>query len=415
MERIEALAAISESPKALVRRYLTDEHRRANLAVLGWMEEAGMSARVDAVGNVIGRYDGEAPGAPALMIGSHLDTVVDAGKYDGMLGVLTGIACVRALSRRGKRFPFSIEVIAFADEEGARFQSTFLGSRAVAGTFDHSLIDRKDADGITMGQAMVAFGLDPEVIHTAARAETEVLAYIELHIEQGPVLEQHGLAVGIVTAIAGATRLAVTVSGKAGHAGTVPMALRTDALAAASESVLAVEATARGGRNRVGTVGKISAQPGAINVIPGQVSFTIDFRAEADEDREAGLAELTARLDEISKRRSVEIALETVHEADSVACAPGLMAQIAEAIEADGHRALSLSSGAGHDASAMAAITDVGMIFVRCEDGVSHSPAEAITEADAGAGAKVLLHLIENFRGLEERAAATDQPRARTA
>lgn len=414
MERIEALAAISESPKALIRRYLTPEHRRVNEMVRGWMVEAGMSARVDAIGNIIGRYEGMAPGAPALMIGSHLDTVVDAGKYDGMLGVLTGIACVQALNRSGKRLGFAVEVIGFADEEGARFQSTFLGSRAVAGTFDYSLLEREDADGITLRQAMVSFGLDPDEIASAARRANEILAYLELHIEQGPVLEQHGLAVGLVTAIAGATRLAVTVQGQAGHAGTVPMALRADALAAASECVLAVEAAAKAGRNRVGTVGKITAEPGAINVIPGQVGFTIDFRAEEDEDREAGLAELAARIGEISKARAVEIAIETVHQAESVACAPGLMAQIGTAIEAHGHHAIALPSGAGHDASAMAGITEVGMIFVRCKDGISHHPAEAITEADAAAGADVLLRVIENFQGLDASLAA-DRPQARTA
>ena len=398
MTRIEVLAAISESQGGLTRRYLTSEHRQANDLVGGWMRKAGMTVHQDAIGNIIGRLEGVTDGLPALIIGSHLDTVVMAGRYDGMLGVLTGIACVQSLCERGVRLPFAIEVVGFADEEGARFQSTYLGSRALAGTFDTTLLERHDSDGISMADALHAFGLDPDCIGDAARKPAEVAAYLELHIEQGPVLESEGLAVGAVTAIAGATRLVVTVAGVAGHAGTVPMALRQDALMAASECVLAVEEIAAAQPNGLGTVGRMSVEPGATNVIPGKVAFTVDMRAAEDDSRKSAVAELLSRMPEIAARRSVEIDVETVHEAASVTCAPRIVEQIDQAIEKLGGRAFRLPSGAGHDAAAMADITDVGMIFIRCKGGVSHNPDESITEEDAAAGISLLLKIIENFK-----------------
>ena len=235
--RINHLSAISETPAHLARVFLSPEHRIAADLILAWMREAGMAAHLDAIGNVCGRYEGDRPGLPCLMLGSHYDTVRDAGKWDGPLGLLTAISCVADLNRRGRRLPFAIEVIGFADEEGVRFSSTLLGSRAVAGTFVESALNVRDHDGVSMREAMVKFGLDPEHIGAAARTRRELLAYVELHIEQGPVLEQNNIPVGVVTAIAGATRLAAKLTGMAGHAGTVPMALRRDALAGAAECI----------------------------------------------------------------------------------------------------------------------------------------------------------------------------------
>src|SRR5579862_5786420 len=254
--RINRLAEISETPDNLTRIFLTPEHRAAADLIMAWMVEAGMSAHLDAIGNVCGRYEGERPGLPCLMLGSHYDTVRDAGRWDGPLGVITAISCVADLNRRGKRLPFAVEVTGFADEEGVRFASTLLGSRAVAGTFDESVLSVRDADGVAMRDALKTFGLDPDHIGAAARVRRELLAYLELHIEQGPVLEQQDLAVGVVTAISGATRLAARLTGRAGHAGTVPMPLRRDALAGASECIGAIEDFCRtdvGGL--VGTVG----------------------------------------------------------------------------------------------------------------------------------------------------------------
>ncbi|MCG2642885.1 MULTISPECIES: allantoate amidohydrolase [Bradyrhizobium] len=399
VRRVNELAAISEDGDKLTRVFLTKELRAASDVILGWMREAGMSAHLDAIGNVCGRYEGERPGAPCLMLGSHYDTVRDAGKWDGPLGVITAIACVTDLNRRGKRLPFAIEVVGFADEEGVRFSSTLLGSRAMAGTFDASALNTRDRDGVSMRDALIQFGLDPDHIGAAARARRELLAYLELHIEQGPVLEARNLPVGVVTAIAGATRLAARLTGTAGHAGTVPMALRRDALTGAAECIGAIEQFCRtdeGGL--VGTVGYIQARPGATNVIPGEVSFTIDMRAPTDMHRKRAVADVVRQIEAIAKRRHLALQLDVTHENRTVPCAPWLKDQIAQAIAAEGFVAFELPSGAGHDGMAMIDIADVGMIFVRCRGGISHHPDEHVELADADAGARVLLRVIEHFR-----------------
>src|ERR1700730_11811415 len=280
VEWVASLGAVSETPNNLTRIFLSPQHRAAADLLLSWMQAAGMTAHLDAIGNVCGRYEGDRPGLPCLMLGSHYDTVRDAGKWDGPLGLITAIACVGAMHQRGQRLPFAIEVIGFADEEGVRFASTLLGSRAIAGTFDESVLGVKDTAGTSMRDALSRFGLDPDHIGAAARGRSELLGYVELHIEQGPVLEGLNLPVGVVTAISGATRLAVSLTGMAGHAGTVPMLLRRDALAGAAECIYEIEEFCRTDQNGlVGTVGYIHAMPGATNVIPGQVSFTIDIRA----------------------------------------------------------------------------------------------------------------------------------------
>ena len=399
LERCDALACCSEQADGLTRVYLSPEQRAANALVIDWMREAGMSARLDAVGNVVGRYEGERPGLPCLMLGSHLDTVRDAGKYDGMLGVVAGIECVACLSSRGARLPFAVEVIGFADEEGVRFNATLLGSHAVAGTFDRSHLERTDAAGRMMRDALADFGLDADAIGAAARRRHELLAYAELHIEQGPVLEAEGLPVGVVTAINGGNRLAIEVSGMAGHAGTVPMRLRRDALAAAAECVLAVERIVSAEQDVVGTVGKIEAAPGAINVIPGRVRFSVDVRAPTDMQRERALAQVRTAFADIAQARGVALDVRPVWEAKTATCAPWLQEQLAGAIEAEGIAPRRLPSGAGHDGMAMISIADIGMLFVRCKGGISHNPAESITEGDAAVAARVFLCFIERFRG----------------
>ncbi len=399
MRRLDQMAEISESSRHLSRRCYTPEHRRIIDLVAEWMLAAGMTVHEDAVGNVIGRYEGRTPGAPAIMLGSHLDTVVQAGRYDGALGVLSAIDAVRSLNARGIRFELAIEVACFADEEGVRFQSTYLGSRGVAGTFDTALLAREDMDGISLARAMRDFGLDPERVGEAARGPGEIRCYLEVHIEQGPVLENEDLAVCAVTAIAGANRMTVKVSGVAGHAGTVPMDARADALTAASEAVLLLEAIARRHPDAVATVGQITARPGATNVIPGEVVFSVDIRAARDDVRNAGVHEFETGLQEIAARRNVEIATDMSHTADGVTCAPWIVDQIEVAMQELGHRPFRLPSGAGHDAAALAEITEVGMIFVRCEGGISHSPKEKITAADAIAGAELLLRTVERIGG----------------
>lgn len=400
--RIDQLAAISEAPEHLARIYLTPEHRRAADLLLSWMRDAGMSAHLDAVGNVCGRYEGDKPGLPCLMLGSHYDTVRDAGKWDGPLGLISAISCVADLNRRGRRLPFAIEVTGFADEEGVRFASTLLGSRAVAGTFDESVLNARDHAGISMREAMVAFGLDPDHIGAAARARRELLGYVELHIEQGPVLEERELPVGVVTAIAGATRLAAKLTGMAGHAGTVPMALRRDALAGAAECITAIEKFCKtDGGGLVGTVGYIDAKPGATNVIPGYISFTIDIRAPTDTHRKRAVADIVREIETIAKRRGLSLQLDVTHENRTVPCAPWLKAQVAEAVAGEGYPVFELPSGAGHDGMAIIDIADVAMLFVRCRGGISHHPDEHVELSDVDAGARVLLRLIENFRPAE--------------
>jgi allantoate deiminase len=398
VERINELGKISETPENLTRIFLTKQHRAAADLILGWMRNAGMRAHLDAIGNVCGRYEGVRPGLPCLMLGSHYDTVRDAGKWDGPLGLVTAISCVADLNGRGKRLPFALEVTGFADEEGIRFASTLLGSRAVAGTFDESVLGVRDKAGVSMREALSQFGLDPEHIGAAARARSELLGYVELHIEQGPVLEAEHLPVGVVTAISGATRLAVVLTGMAGHAGTVPMALRRDALAGAAECIVAIEEFCRTDEGLVGTVGYINAMPGATNVIPGRVSFTIDMRAASDAHRKMAVADIVRQIEKIARRRELALQIDVTHENRTVPCAPWLKAQVAEAIAAEGFRVFELPSGAGHDGMAMIDIADVGMVFVRCRGGISHHPDEHVEAADADAGARVLLRLIENFR-----------------
>lgn len=396
MQRIEQLAALSESEHGLTRRFATPEHRQANDLVAGWMTQAGMSVHEDAIGNVIGRYEGLTPGAPAIMLGSHLDTVVMAGKYDGMLGVLCGLACVEHLAANVQRLPQAIEIIGFADEEGVRYQSTFLGSRAVTGEFDFGQLDRLDKDGISMRDALIAFGKNPDELAAAVRQPEQIAAYLEVHIEQGPVLEQEGLGVGVVTAIAGATRMVASITGEAGHAGTVPMTLRRDALVAAAECISGIEKICTGSADLVGTVGAIQAEPGAGNVIPGRVEFAIDIRAAEDTRRREAVEAVVTHLRGVCEQRNLDINIDTVHDESSEVCDKALIRHISEAIASCQPRVLKLTSGAGHDVMIMAHLTASGLIFVRCAGGISHNPAESITLEDAALGAEVMLQSVLN-------------------
>lgn len=396
-DRLEDFARHSESDENLTRTFLSGAHKQAALELAGWMRAAGMSVEIDAIGNVVGRYEGQAPGAPCLMLGSHIDTVRDAGKYDGNMGVLAALACVEEFHKTGERFPFAIEIIAFGDEEGVRFPVTLSGSRAIAGSFDQTTLSLRDKDGTSLRDALLAFGCDPARITQAARRRDQVLAFVELHIEQGPVLEDEGLAVGAVTAINGASRLSVEVRGVANHAGTVPMHLRRDALAAAAEMMLAVEARGRAEPELVATVGRVDVMPGAVNVIPGLVRFTMDVRAPADAARRKAVSDIDRRIAEIAAARGVEIAITLTHEAPACRCAPELVEAIGVSIARTGLPVKRLPSGAGHDAMAFARLCPVGMIFVRCAQGISHNPAEAITVEDADISLRVLMDFIRHF------------------
>ena len=398
LERIETLASFSELDGGLTRVAFSKECRAASETVIAWMTEAGMAARLDAVGNVVGRYEGETPGLPCLMMGSHLDSVRDAGKYDGPLGVLVPLACVEALQEAGHRMPFAIEIVGFVDEEGVRFKSTLLGSRAIAGTFEDTALDATDDDGVSVAQAMRDFGLDPAAIPAAARKREDVHAYVEFHIEQGPVLEDEGLPVGVVTAISGQTRLIAMIEGTAGHAGTVPMTLRRDALAAAAECVSAVERYCRDGPpGLVGTVGDLAVSPGVSNIIAGSTRFSLDIRSPVDAERQAAVSSIEEAMQETVERRGLALSVETTFDSDSCGCAPWLMDQLGAAIQAESIPVRQLPSGAGHDGMAMIALTDIAMLFLRCEGGISHNPLEAVSQDDVGTGLRVMQRFIERF------------------
>jgi allantoate deiminase len=393
IDRLDTLAGFTDEPGQLTRLYLSPAHKAAALQVLAWMREAGMKARIDAVGNVVGRYEGVEPGLPALLLGSHIDTVRNAGKYDGNLGVIAAISAVSALHRRFERLPFAIEVLAFGDEEGVRFPVTLNGSRAVAGTFAPAALEVRDADGITLDEALERFGCDPAGIADAARRSSDVLGYVEVHIEQGPVLEAEDLPVGIVTAINGASRFTIEVSGVAGHAGTVPMHLRQDALAAAAEMVLAVERIAQETSGIVATVGKLEALPGAVNVIPSGAKLSLDLRSPSDALRSEAVARIKHQFHAIAERRGVSVQLTPCYDEPAATCAPELVDQMAASVERLSIRPLRLPSGAGHDGLAMIALCPIAMLFVRCKDGISHNPAESITAPDADTA----IHVLEDF------------------
>ena len=389
--RCRELARVSDEEGRTTRWFGSPAMARANALVGRWMGEAGMAVRIDAAGNLVGHLPGSEPGAGTLLLGSHLDTVRDAGAFDGPLGVLAAIACVARLRAEEVTLPFAVDVLGFSDEEGLRFGTAYLGSRAVAGTLDEQLLAVADADGVTVRAALGA-GADG-----ASRRGERLLGYCEVHIEQGPVLEARDAPVAVVEAIAGATRAEVSFSGRAGHAGTVPMAGRRDAACAVAELVLAVEAAGRGTPGLVATVGRLSALPGAPNVIPGGATASLDVRHADDAVRAGAVAGLRARAEAIAAARGVGMAWEDRLDTGAVGMDPALSDRLAAAVEAAGLPAARLPSGAGHDAVALSALAPVAMLFVRCAGGVSHHPDESVEVADVAAALDVLDRFV---RGL---------------
>lgn len=401
------LGTISSEPQRLVRLYLSPEHRKAADLVGAWMREAGMAVSEDALGTVRGHWHTEKK--KRLLIGSHIDTVIDAGKYDGPLGVVAGILAVRELAERNVDLPFGIDVLAFGDEEGSRFRTTLAGSSACAGVFDRSSLAFPDRNGISLADAIKAYGHSVDAIPAAAYDPSDVVAFVEVHIEQGPVLEAKGLPLGVVTGIVGQSRMRVVVLGEAGHAGTVPMHMRQDALAGAAELMLLIERTALENQDdgMVATVGRIEASPGATNVIPGRVGFSLEFRSSSDAKRKAAIDQIKADAQRIGGRRKLEFAFEPFHETNTTACTPALQDLMADAIVSLGYQTVRLPSGAGHDAQVMAKLCPMAMLFVRCKGGVSHNPAEFASEADMGLSVAALVRFIER---LGTQAAAGSPP-----
>jgi allantoate deiminase len=389
MARADELAACSERPGEITRRYGTPALVAARDLLEGWMLEAGMRTRVDRAGNLIGTLG--AGDRPAILIGSHFDTVVDAGRYDGNLGILLGIGCAEELV--GADAAQDLTVVAFCDVEGARFPTAYFGSRAFLG---EPLGDgaMTDADGATLASGIEIAGNAAAEPGTGLPAGTA--AYLEAHIEQGPVLEAAGHPLGIVTAITGGAKLAVTVTGTAGHAGTVPMELRRDAFSAAAEIALAAERLVRDDGEAVATVGQVAVSPGAANVIPGRAAISIDLRHPDDDRRGRLLDRVREIVAEVAARRGVEAAIEVVHDERSVVCDPALGERMRRAARAIGLDPPSLPSGAGHDAAVLSEHVPVAMLFVRCAGGISHNPAESVTEDDVAAALAVLTAVVRS-------------------
>ena len=396
----EHLARFSDDDSGLTCTYLRPAHRATAAAIRDLMLSANLETEIDAVGNVVGRWRCGKAGAKTLITGSHYDTVINGGKYDGRLGIVLPIACAAHLRRQDATLPFDLEIVAFAEEEGVRFKSTFLGSSALAGNFDMQVLDHADADGISMRAAMREAGHDPAAIPTIARDPRTLAGYVEVHIEQGPVLLEAGRPLGVVTSIAGSVRMLMTITGLAGHSGTVPMTLRRDAAAAAAEIVLLVEKRCSTSPGLVGTVGRLEVPGGAINVIPGRCELSIDIRAGSDALRDGAVADVLAEIERITARRNVAIDVRRVLDAACAPCDAAMQRQIAAAISRTTREAapLHLPSGAGHDAMKMATITPVGMLFVRCGNGgISHHPDESLSADDAAVAARAFTDFLLHF------------------
>lgn len=396
MRRIEELAAISEDERGVTRTFGTPAFLQGRALVQGWMEAAGLEVRTDSIGNLRGRLASANPAAKTFVIASHIDTVVNAGKYDGPLGVLIGLDLLESLQAAAVAVPFHIELIAFSDEEGVRYHTTYLGSKVVAGSFDPEWLGRTDVHGVTLADALLTMGADATGIATDAIAPADFLGYFEPHIEQGPVLWEKHVPVAVVTGIAGQRRAELVWRGMAGHAGTVPMELRQDALCAAAEFILAAEELALSHKETlVATVGKLTVTNAASNVIPGDVTCTLDLRS-ADADRLASAYEkLQNEAEAIGRVRNVALEWRPVQESAPVACDEEMNNLLAQAIQDAGHEVIALVSGAGHDAVPVAAVAPVTMLFIRCYKGISHNPLENVEVADLAAA----LEVSERFVG----------------
>ena len=397
--RCEKLAAFSEDAGGTRRTFLSPPMRDCHREVSSWMNALGMTVSVDAVGNLRGFFAGTSPAAPRILIGSHLDTVPNAGAFDGILGVVLAVELVESL--RGSKLPFSIEVIGFSEEEGVRFGVPFIGSRALVGRVDEELLGRNDANGISVRKAIQDFGLNPNELSKAALRD-DVLGYVEFHIEQGPVLESLGRPLGVVEAIVGQNRLEFTFAGQTNHAGTTPMNLRHDALAAAAEWIVAVESLAQRTTDLVATVGFVEAKPGATNVIAGEARATLDIRHASDRARTEALDELIRQAEAISSRRAVTAKWRTLLAQNAVAMDPFLTDQIEHAVQKAGCEPHRMASGAGHDAMILAEKIPAAMIFLRTPGGISHDPAESVHLEDVAKALECGQHLLTQLAASQE-------------
>jgi allantoate deiminase len=393
------LSTLSEDPNAVTRTCLSKPMREVHTALAAWMARLGMRVRVDAIGNIRGVYPPHIPpsapsAVPRFYIGSHLDTVPNAGAFDGVLGTILAVALIELLG--DKRFPFAIEVVGFSDEEGVKFGAPFLGSRALVGTFDPALLDRLDERGRSLRDAIKQFGLDPNRIPDA-QAPGNALGYLEFHIEQGPVLENLNLPLAVVDVISGQSRADVTFDGVAGHAGTTPMSMRKDALACAASWITEVEREAIAVSGLVATSGKITVEPGASNVVPGRATVSLDVRHPEDRMRKAAAERLAKAAEDIAARRGLKATWEPQLDQASVAMDAPMAAMLDRALERSGVPTHRMFSGAGHDAMIVAGKMPAGMVFLRCEKGISHNPAENVRDEDVAAALEAGLQFLSSL------------------
>jgi allantoate deiminase len=395
---LDELAGITDEPGKITRTFLSAATEPALKLVGSYMQDFGLEPRVGPAGNLIGRLKSQNPGpkTKTLLLGSHLDTVRDAGKFDGPLGVLLPLVALHELGRRGVKLPYHVEVIGFSEEEGVRFASAYLGSKAYTGKLREADLALRDSAGVTVREAIESFS-GKFTLPRPAHARKDLLGYVEVHIEQGPVLEQENLAVGVVSAIAGQSRFKLTWTGKAGHAGTTPMGLRRDALAGAAEFALAAEQLARRTAGLVATVGAVAVAPGAANVIPGQVVHTLDVRHAKDAVRKAALRKLGRLAAQIARRRGLKVSWQRTQDNGATPCSPELTARLARSVKAVQGRSLALVSGAGHDGVVMASLTPIAMLFVRCRGGLSHHPDEYAAPRDLRVALEVMIDFLQRL------------------
>jgi len=398
LAQCDLLGGISEEPGRLTRTFLRPPAKVVQNHLAEWMTAAGLHVRIDSVGNVIGRAESPISRPGVFVVGSHVDTVPDAGKYDGILGVLLGIATAKAL--RGRRFTHALDVVAFSEEEGVRFRTPYIGSRAVCGTLSAELLARRDADGLTVSDAIRAFGLGLDSVQAAAYPPGTVVGYFEAHIEQGPVLEARGLSLGVVPAIMGQTRAWVRFVGQAGHAGTQPMDIRKDALAAAAEFITTVERMGQSTAGLRATVGSLTVSPNATNVVAGEVRLSLDVRHAGDTVRRQAVEQLFAKAHAIGSGRGIRVEIEPGLEQSAVACDSVLLSRLADVLRSEGHSPEWVVSGAGHDAVIMADIAPVAMLFLRSPGGISHHPDESVRREDVRVALGVMVRFVANEVGV---------------
>ncbi len=398
IHKINTLALISEEEGCVTRTFCTKAFIEGRLLVFSWMQAIGLQTCIDAIGNLRGKLLSDHPAAKTFVIASHIDTVVNAGKWDGPLGVIMGLDLLEHLIQQKTKLPFHIQLIAFSDEEGVRFHTTFLGSKAVVGAFDNAWLDKKDKHGITLQEAVIEMGGNPSLIHEAAIPADQWLGYFEMHIEQGPVLYEKDIPVAVVTAIAGQKRVQLSFKGMAGHAGTVPMDMRQDALCCAAECINAIEQFALDNKeNLVATVGKLEVHHSASNVIPGNVVCSVDIRSAEETFLSNATEKIQNMIQSIALKRQIDLHWHLVQETKPVTCDAVMTNLLSKAITQANHPLVSLVSGAGHDAVPVSEVAPVSMMFIRCYKGISHNPLENVEEKDIAAAIEVADNFIHEM------------------